>query len=386
VAHDATPQAKGLSAAVEAVTSASDARDVSSLPIDAIRVGPRHRKDMGNIDVFAADIAARGLLQPIGVSPDGMLIFGQRRILACRKLGWSEIPVRVLDLDDMLGAEAAENTMRLDFAPSEAVAIAEALRDREAERAKERMTLGKVATGSEPGKVRDKVAAAVGMSGRTYDKAREVVEAAEADPAYGDLVAQMDRTGRVDPAFRILRQRRIVEWIEQEPMPLPTGPFRVIVADPPWQYEGDSDASTRQGLAPYPSMTLAEIAALPVESIAHDDSILWLWTTNAHLEFAFGIARAWGFEPKTILTWAKDRMGTGDWLRGQTEHCLMCVRGHPTVTLTNQTTLLHGPMREHSRKPDEFFTLVESLCPGSKLELFAREARPGWAAWGAEAA
>ncbi|MGA2514813.1 MAG: MT-A70 family methyltransferase, partial [Candidatus Limnocylindrales bacterium] len=283
VAHDATPQAKGLSAAVEAVTSASDARDVSSLPIDAIRVGPRHRKDMGNIDVFAADIAARGLLQPIGVSPDGMLIFGQRRILACRKLGWSEIPVRVLDLDDMLGAEAAENTMRLDFAPSEAVAIAEALRDREAERAKERMTLGKVATGSEPGKVRDKVAAAVGMSGRTYDKAREVVEAAEADPAYGDLVAQMDRTGRVDPAFRILRQRRIVEWIEQEPMPLPTGPFRVIVADPPWQYEGDSDASTRQGLAPYPSMTLAEIAALPVESIAHDDSILWLWTTNAHL-------------------------------------------------------------------------------------------------------
>ncbi|MGA2513319.1 MAG: MT-A70 family methyltransferase, partial [Candidatus Limnocylindrales bacterium] len=93
-----------------------------------------------------------------------------------------------------------------------------------------------------------------------------------------------------------------------------------------------------------------------------------------------------GFEPKTILTWAKDRMGTGDWLRGQTEHCLMCVRGHPTVTLTNQTTLLHGPMREHSRKPDEFFTLVESLCPGSKLELFAREARPGWAAWGAEAA
>lgn len=160
----------------------------------------------------------------------------------------------------------------------------------------------------------------------------------------------------------------------------------MIVADPPWQYEGDSDESTRQGLAPYPSMTLAEIAALPVESLAHDDSILWLWTTNAHLEYAYGIARAWGFGPKTVLTWAKNRMVTGDWLRGQTEHCLMCVRGHPTVTLTNQTTLLGGPVREHSRKPDEFFTLVESLCPGSKLELFAREARPGWQAWGAEAA
>jgi N6-adenosine-specific RNA methylase IME4 len=282
--------------------------------------------------------------------------------------------------------------MRLDFSPSEAVAIAAALRDREAERAKERQRAGGGIPGSgklpqpEP-KTRDRVAARVGMSGRTYEKAKEVVEAAEADPAaFGDLKSEMDRTRRVDPAYRTLKKRRIVERIEREPMPFPTGPFRVIVADPPWQYDGDTDASTRQGLASYPSMTLAEIAALPVESIAHDDSILWLWTTNAHMEYAFGIARTWGFEPKTILTWAKDRFGTGDWLRGQTEHCLMCVRGHPTVMLTNQTSLIHGPMREHSRKPDEFFVMVESLCPGSKLELFAREARPGWQRWGAEAA
>jgi N6-adenosine-specific RNA methylase IME4 len=361
-----------------------------SLPIDAITVGPRHRKDLGDIDGLAASIAAVGLLQPVGVSPDGILIFGQRRLAAFQKLGWSEVPVRVLDLDDMLRAEADENAVRLDFAPSEAVAIASALRDREAELAKDRQGTrtdqhpGNLPTS--PGRTDDKLATAVGLSRRTYQKARALVEAADADPRYGDLVARMDATSRVDPAFRTLQRRRIAERIEQEPLPLPTGPFRVIVADPPWEYGGDSDESTRQGLAPYPSMTLAEIAALPVESLAHEDSILWLWTTNAHMESAHGIARAWGFEPRTILTWAKDRMGTGDWLRGQTEHCLMCVRGHPTVMLTNQTTLLHGPMREHSRKPDEFFTLVESLCPGSKVELFAREARPGWAAWGAEAA
>jgi N6-adenosine-specific RNA methylase IME4 len=360
-------------------------------PITNIIIGPRHRQHLGNIDALAASIATVGLLHPVVVRPDGILIVGERRLDAVRSLGWTTVPVRVLDLDDLLQAEADENAVRLNFSPSEAVAVGEALREREAERARERRTAnlpnGKVARLDKPGRVRDKVAGCVGLSGRNYEMARAVAEAADADPEYGDLVAEMDRTGRVDPAYRTLRIRRIARHIEQEPMPLPTGPFRVIVADPPWQYgDGDPDFSTRQGLPPYPRMTLAEIAALPVESIANDDSILWLWTTNAHMEHAHAIARAWGFEPKTILTWAKNRMGTGDWLRGQTEHCLMCVRGHPTPMATNQTTLLYGPVREHSRKPDEFFALVESLCPGSKVELFAREARPGWQAWGAEAA
>lgn len=93
---------------------------------------------------------------------------------------------------------------------------------------------------------------------------------------------------------------------------------------------------------------------------------------------------AWGFAEKTILTWAKDRMGTGDWLRGKTEHCILAVRGAPHVNLTNQTTLLTAPLRDHSRKPDEFYALVEALCPGSKLEVFARQQRPGWVVWGAE--
>jgi N6-adenosine-specific RNA methylase IME4 len=78
----------------------------------------------------------------------------------------------------------------------------------------------------------------------------------------------------------------------------------------------------------------------------------------------------------------KDRMGTGEWLRGQTEHCLVCARGKPVVRLTNQTTVLNGVRREHSRKPDDFYLLVEQLCPGNKLELFARQVRDGWQAYG----
>ena len=165
---------------------------------------------------------------------------------------------------------------------------------------------------------------------------------------------------------------------------LPPGKFHVIVADPPWNYESRAADPTHRAANPYPSMSIADIKHMPVVDRAHDNCILWLWTTNAFMVQAHEVAREWGFEVKTILTWAKDRIGTGDWLRGQTEHCLMAIRGRPTVMLTGQSTLLHGPLREHSRKPEEFYRLVESLCPGSKCELFSRQDRFGWSAFGAE--
>jgi len=191
--------------------------------------------------------------------------------------------------------------------------------------------------------------------------------------------------GLVQFAKQITRGEH-AKQIAAEPPPLPTGPFRVIVADPPWTYASRSTDQTHRARNPYPDMTLDEICAMPVADLAAEDCILWLWTTNAHMREAFDVLDAWGFTHKTILTWVKDRMGTGDWLRGRTEHCLVAVRGRPTVLLTNQTTVLHGPLREHSRKPDEFYALVESLCPGSKVELFARQARDGWVAHGSEVA
>ena len=78
------------------------------------------------------------------------------------------------------------------------------------------------------------------------------------------------------------------------------------------------------------------------------------------------------------------QMGTGDWLRGKSEHCLMCVRGKPTIQLTNQTTVLAGPIRKHSQKPEEFYQMVEGLCPGAKMELFQRTPREGWIGHGNE--
>jgi N6-adenosine-specific RNA methylase IME4 len=143
--------------------------------------------------------------------------------------------------------------------------------------------------------------------------------------------------------------------------------------DPPWPYEKRADDPSHRATYDYPQMSIAAVCALDVGSIAADDSICWLWTTNHHLREAFTVLDAWGFEQKTILTWAKDRMGCGDWLRGQTEHAIMAVRGKPVVTLTDQTTLLRAPVRAHSQKPAEFYDLVESLCPAARYaDLFSR--------------
>ncbi|MBM3223563.1 MAG: adenine-specific DNA methyltransferase [Candidatus Tectomicrobia bacterium] len=165
---------------------------------------------------------------------------------------------------------------------------------------------------------------------------------------------------------------------------MPTGPFRVIVIDPPWQYGTRAEDQTHRGRLTYPDMTTDAICQMPVGDAAHTDAILWLWTTNAFMRDAFQCLDAWGFQEKTILTWVKNKMGLGDWLRGKTEHCIFAVKGKPTVTLTTQTTVLQADGREHSRKPDAFYAMVEALCPGSKLEIFAREKRDGWTVWGAE--
>jgi N6-adenosine-specific RNA methylase IME4 len=369
-----------------------------SLPLDAIRIGERHRRDLGDITGLALSIESVGLLHPIVVKPDGTLIAGGRRLAACRKLGWAEIPVTEVDLDQVVRGELAENADRKDFLPSEIYAIRKALAPIEEAAAKERQRIhGGTAPGIHSAKVSqsdaptgpqrsvDKIGAVANVSGRQVEKIAKVVEAAEREPEkFGPLVDEMDRTGRVHGVYKKLVTAQKAEAIAAEPQPLPAGPFRVIVADPPWSDDHRASDPSRREVCPYPVMSVEEICAMDIAALAHEDAVLWLWTTNRHLPEAFRVVEAWGFTYKTMLTWAKDRMGLGDWLRGQTEHCLLASRGRPTLVLSNQTTLIHGPRREHSRKPDEFFALVEKLCPGSKVELFCREPRPGWAAWGDE--
>ena len=296
----------------------------------------------------------------------------------------------------MSRGEYAENFFRKAFTPSEFAEIADALEPIERQAAKERQKEAghTKAPGKFPqarGAALDHVARAIGKDRKTIAKAREVRDAAKADPArFGKLAADMDLTGHVDGPFRRLNIARQAEAIRAEPPPYPSrGPYRVIVADPPWPYEVDKEDPSQRATHPYPQMSIDAICAEApkVEAIAHDDCVLWLWTTNYHMRHAYAVLDAWEFQERTILTWVKDRIGRGDYLRGQTEHCILAVRGRPTVELGNQATVLHAdePRRPDSGKPDAFYTLVEGLCPAPRYaELFSRLVREGWDAHGDE--
>lgn len=167
---------------------------------------------------------------------------------------------------------------------------------------------------------------------------------------------------------------------------LPDGIYDLIVIDPPWPYGTKYNPEGRRVANPYPEMSIEEIRnQLHPESGASlsipcaDDCVLWLWTTHKFLPQSFEILNHWGFDYKITLTWVKDRMGIGQWLRSQSEFCLLSIRGNPGWNLTNQTTVLHAPLRQHSRKPEEFYDMLSELCPAqSRLDIFGRQSRPGW--------
>jgi ParB family chromosome partitioning protein len=340
---------------------------------------------MGDVEQFAAEIAAIGLLHPVVINHKDELIAGARRIAAAKLLGWTEIPVNVVNLDDIVRGEFAENMCRKPFTLSEVVAIKRELEPLERAAARERMLAGKpsekFSEGKANGNALDKIGRVVGMHRTTIARAEAIVDAAEAEPEkYGKLLDAMDSTGRVNGVYRRLRVAQQAEIIRAEPPPLPgNGPYRVVVIDFPWADDtGRYDDPSHRLITPYPPMTLEEICAFPLASILTPDAEVWLWFPSYHVHR--GIHRtvldAHGLESKAMLTWGKPHFGGGDWLRGQTEHCILAVRGKPVVELTDQSTWLFAPPREaggHSLKPKEFYDLVESLCPAPRYaDLFSR--------------
>jgi N6-adenosine-specific RNA methylase IME4 len=170
--------------------------------------------------------------------------------------------------------------------------------------------------------------------------------------------------------------------------------FRTVLADPPWQFQNRTGkmAPEHKRLSRYSTMDLEGIMAMPVAQVAADTAHLYLWVPNALLPEGLRVMAAWGFQYKSNLIWHKirkdggpDGRGVGFYFRNVTEVVLFGVRGKNARTLQpgrSQVNFLATQKREHSRKPDEFYKIVEDCSPGPYLELFARGAQPGWSAWG----
>lgn len=165
--------------------------------------------------------------------------------------------------------------------------------------------------------------------------------------------------------------------------------FDVILADPPWSFSGNSAARPGRNVRRhYATMTVAEVAAMPVREIAAPRALLLLWITVPHEHRANEVIEAWGVRAKSRLVWDKRQIGTGYWARNQHEPLIVATRGRfpcPRPALF-PTSIIPGERREHSRKPEWVQDVVDARMPDARrIELFARRQREGWTCWGNDA-
>lgn len=180
-------------------------------------------------------------------------------------------------------------------------------------------------------------------------------------------------------------------------MPIPSveGGYQTVLADPPWRFTNRTGkvAPEHRRLDRYDTMTIPEISALPVADSLADNAHLYLWVPNALLPEGLQVMEAWGFRYVSNIVWAKrrkdggpDGRGVGFYFRNVTELLLFGVRGkmRTLAPARSQVNMIETRKREHSRKPDEQYDLIEACSPGPYLEMFARYPRDGWTVWGNE--
>lgn len=182
---------------------------------------------------------------------------------------------------------------------------------------------------------------------------------------------------------------------------LPRGYFKATLADPPWGFKTwsgpEKKVASRGSVAPYQTMEIEEIAALPVANLAAENCVLFLWIVWPTLPEALNVMNSWGFGYKTCgFAWIKAdqyklfalqediHMGLGYWTRANSEVCLIGTKGNPKRKDNSIRQGIIEPKRQHSRKPDCVYERIERLVAGPYLELFARSTRPGWTSWGNE--
>ena len=168
--------------------------------------------------------------------------------------------------------------------------------------------------------------------------------------------------------------------IIENKLPELSGLYEVISVDPPWNYGREFDPNSSRVANPYPEMTVEQIKAINLPFT--QNAILFLWTTHKFLPDAFEVLKHWQFEYKATLVWNKEKIGMGSWFRMQCEFCLFAIKGKPLWDNSVERDIITESRREHSRKPDAFFDMVNRICYGRKLEYFSREKRDGWEVFG----
>lgn len=357
-----------------------------------------------------ADVRARGLVQPI-ILYQGMILDGRNRYRCCLATGVT-VHFKHYHGDDPAGFVISLNMRRRHLTISQRALIATTLAN-----------LGRGRPGENPprgGISAERAAALMQVSPRSIERARAVQEqgapelvaavkggnvtvataaafARELSPLEQAAIVQASEREILAKAKEINARRNTerrnarigrIETMTQANAPIATDrKFPIIYGDPAWRFEaGDSDRSIENH---YPTMTLAQICALPVADLATPDALYLLWVINPCLGQGFDVLRAHGFTYKSNYVWTKDKMGLGYWNREQHEILLIATRGDfpAPAPPDRRSSVFPAPRRAHSQKPDEVAEWIERAYPTlPKIELFCRSPRPGWAVWGNQSA
>ena len=355
-------------------------------------------------------IRENGQRESIKRLSDGRIVDGRNRHQACQLIGIEPLFETVgIDDQEVMEFVIDENLHRRHLDATQRAVVGVKILNYERKLAAQRKLEGersggrgrKKTIGENSPQVNGKATAQAAKKVGVDEKyVREAARIAKDDPdalaamASGARTLQQVKRAMVEKRRQEKRdadQARIQEHVE--PLGRLEGVFSTIVIDPPWDYsdEGDAGDIYGRGLPTYQTLSMEQLLELttigdaPIPKLAADDSHLYLWVTNRSQRKGYQLLDEWGFRYVTCLTWCKPAFGMGNYFRSQSEHVLFGVKGsQPLLRKDVGTVFNFDRPKEHSTKPEEFFSLVESCSPGPYLEIFARRNREGWSCWGNE--
>ena len=345
-----------------------------------------------DLDALIEDVKARGLVHPI-VLYEEKILDGRNRWNAC-KAAKIEPRTEPYKGNDPVGYVISANLHRRHLNESQRAMVAARLATMGEGRPK---TTAQICAVSQ-----DEAADLLHVSRRSVQSARAMLDSGTpaliAAVDQGKLAVSAAATFSKKPVNQqtaLLRhvlagakpqeaKRRVVASMAADAGELPETKFRVLYADPPWDYGNTMPEGTTEQRDHYPTMKLSAICELPVKEMVEENAVLFLWTTSPCLEESFAVISAWGFKYKSSFVWDKIKHNMGHYNSVRHEFLLVCVRGScqpdvhklfDSVVSVERTT--------HSTKPEEFRTIIDTIYPnGKRLELFARRKAPGWKVYG----
>ena len=340
-------------------------------------------EDLKNLE---KSILKDGILHPFIINPNKVVLDGHHRLIICKRHSITEVPFIErsfkTDLEEIefvisfnLNRRHLTTTQKVELGVTiHKIEMVEAGRRQKATqlagRNKDDEPIFKSSVtpileepNEEQGEAIEIAAKKVGLGKNTFRKGKRIAEAAQTDKriytAWRDIAAGNRSINSVYQEFFHQEKPPTSPPPSHPPTPKKIeGVFQVIVIDPP-------------------TSNLEKLKEI-INPFDETNCVLWLWTPFKSLLDAFSLLHHWRFQPQTMLTWVKTKRRSAKWLTNQTEYCILATRGNPSANSTSHSTALIAAPGEHNSKPDEFYSLVDSLCNGRKLDLFGKINRSGW--------